>query len=98
MKNVSFTKLIMGVMLVLNVAIGVFTCVMVAITRDMTPLGYLLIGEGGAMSVWLHTYGRKEGSANNSKYAMLFTDKYAKEYGPETAIRIAEVVLQNQGG
>lgn len=98
MKNVSFTKLIMAVMLVLNIAVVAFVCVMMWRTGDLSPAPFMLIGEGGAMSVWLYTYGRKEGSANNSKYAMLFTDKYAKEYGPETAIRIAEVVLQNQGG
>lgn len=98
MKIVSFTKLIMAVMLVFNIAVVAFVCVMMWRTGDLSPAPFMLIGEGGAMSVWLYTYGRKEGSANNSKYAMLFTDKYAKEYGPETAIRIAEVVLQNQGG
>lgn len=98
MKNFSFTKLIMGVMLSLNIAVVAFVCVMMWRTGDLSPAPFLMIGEGGPLAVWLHTYGRKEGSANNSKYAMLFTDKYAKEYGPETAIRIAEVVLQNQGG
>ena len=95
MKKFSFTKLIMGVMLALNVAVVVFTCVMVAVTLDLSPLGYLLIGEGCPFAVWLRTYGRKEGSANNSKFAMQFVDKYAEKYGPDTAIRIAEIVLRD---
>lgn len=97
-KKIPFTKIIMAVMLLCNAALIAFTCVMVWRTSDLSPLGWLAIGEGGAMSVWLNTYGRKEGSANNSKYAMEFVDKYAEKYGPDTAIRVAEIVLQNQGG
>lgn len=95
MKRFSFTKLIMAVMLLCNLALIAFTCVMVWRTGDLSPLGWLSIGEGGAMGVWLRTYGQKEGAANNSKYAMEFVDKYAEKYGPDTAIRIAEIVLQD---
>ena len=95
MKNFSFTKLIMGVMLALNIAVVVFTCVMVAITRDMTPLGYLLIGEGGAMSVWLASYAWKEKAANRSKYAMQFVKEFEKEHSGTVALQMAEIVLRD---
>jgi len=95
MKKISFTKLIMAVMLLCNLALIAFTCVMVWRTGDLSPLGWLSIGEGGAVSVWLASYAWKEKAANKSKYAMEYVDKIAKEHGPETAIRFAEIVLQD---
>ena len=95
MKQFSFTKLIMAVLLMLNVAVVAYICWLMHSTGDLSPAPYLLIGEGGPLSVWLLVYAWKEKAANRSKYAMQYVDKTADTYGPETAIRIAEIVLQD---
>ena len=94
MKKISFTKLIMAMMIACNIAVIVFTCVMVWRTGDLSPMGYLAVGEGLPLGTWLAAYACKEKAANKSKYAMLYVDKFAAEHGPETAIRMAEIVLQ----
>ena len=95
MKKISFTKFIMAVMLICNAALIVFTCVMVWRTGDLSPLGYLAMGEGGAMSVWLGSYAWKEKAANKSKYAMQYVNEFAKEHGEQTALQMAEIVLRD---
>lgn len=95
MKKFSFTKIIMGVMLLLNIAVVVFACVMMAITKDLSPMGFLLIGEGGAMATWLASYAWKEKAANRSKYAMEFVKEYEKEHGTTVALQMAEIVLRD---
>lgn len=95
MKQFSFTKLIMAVLLMLNVAVVAYICWLMHSTGDLSPAPYLLIGEGGPLSVWLLGYAWKEKAANRSKYAMQYVDKIADTYGPETAIRISEIVLQD---
>lgn len=94
MKKIPFTKIIMAVMLLCNLALIVFTCIMVWRTEDTTPLGYLALGEGGAVGIWLNAYARKETRANSSKYAMLFVKEIAEKYTMDDAIRLAEIVLQ----
>ena len=95
MKKISFTKFIMAVMLICNAALIVFTCVMVWRTGDLSPLGYLAWGEGCAMSVWLGSYAWKEKAANKSKYAMQYVNEFARVYGEQTALQMAEIVLRD---
>ena len=95
MKKIEFTKLIMAVMLLCNAALIVFTCVMVQRTGDLSPLGYLALGEGGPLGMWLVSYAWKEKTANKNKYAMLYLDKIAEKYGMETALQMAEIVLRD---
>ena len=91
MKKIPFTKIIMAVMLTVNVAVLAFVCLMMWRTNDLSPAPYMLIGEGGAMSVWLAGYAYKERSANNLKIAF----SAIKEINDtDAAIRIAEIVLQ----
>lgn len=94
MKNFSFTKLIMAIMMALNIAVVAFVCVMMWRTGDLSPAPYLLIGEGGAVATWLASYAWKETRANSSKYAMLFVKEIAEKYTMDDAIRLAEIVLQ----
>ena len=94
MKNTSFSKIVMGIMLTLNIALVAFVCWMMWTTSDLSPVPYLLIGEGGALSVWLGSYAWKEKAANKSKYAMQYIDRIAAEHGFESAMRMAEIVLQ----
>lgn len=93
--KISFTKIIMAVMILCNLALIAFLCAMMWRTGDLSPAPYLAIGETGAMGVWLGSYAWKEKAANRSKYAMEYVDKIAAQHGPETAIRIAEIVLQD---
>ena len=91
MKKIPFTKIIMAVMLTTNFAVLAFVCFMMWTTQDLSPAPYMLMGEGGAMSVWLAGYAYKERSANNLKIAF----SAIKEINDtDAAIRIAEIVLQ----
>lgn len=95
MKKLSFTKIIMTAMLGINLALIVFVCVMVWRTEDLSPLGYLALGDTGALGVWLGSYAWKEKAANRNKYAMLYVDRIAEKYGVETALQMAEIVLRD---
>lgn len=93
--KISFTKIIMAVMLLCNLALIAFLCVMMWRTGDISPAPYLALGEGGAVSVWLAAYAWKEKAANRSKYAMEYVDKFAAEHGKELALQLAEIVLRD---
>ena len=95
MKKIPFTKLIMAAMMLCNMAVIVFTCVMVWRTGDTSPLGWLLMGEGGALATWLASYAWKEKAANKSKFAFVFIKEFAAEHGVDQAIQIAQLVLQD---
>jgi hypothetical protein len=90
----SFTKIIMAVLIAVNIAVAAYVCFLMSATGDLTPAPYLLMGEGGAISVWLASYAWKERAANKSKYAFLFVKEFAAEHGVSSAIEIARVVLQ----
>ena len=92
MKKVPFTKIIMAVMVTLNISLVACICWLMQTTGDLSPAPYLLIGEGGAMSVWLASYAWKEKSANNLKIAFAALKEITDT---DAAIRIAEIVLQD---
>ena len=91
MKKIPFTKIIMAVMLTINFAVLAFVCFMMWTTQDLSPAPYMLMGEGGAMAVWLAGYAYKERSANNLKIAFAAIKEINDT---DAAIRLAEVVLQ----
>lgn len=82
----------MAIMLTVNIAVIAFVCLLMHTTGDLSPAPYLLIGEGGAMSVWLASYAWKEKSANNLKIAFAAIKEIDDT---EAAIRLTEVVLQD---
>lgn len=82
----------MAIMLTVNVAVIFFVCWLMLKTGDLSPAPYLLMGEGGAMAVWLASYAWKEKSANNLKIAFAAIKEIEDT---ETAIRLTEVVLQD---
>lgn len=94
-KKIPFTKIIMAAMILTNVAVVAFICLMMWRTNDLSPAPYLAMGEGGAISVWLASYAWKEKAANRSKYAMEYIDKIADRYNVETALQFAEIVLRD---
>lgn len=91
-KKIPFTKIIMAVMLATNLCAVAFICLMMWRTNDLSPAPYLLIGEGGAMSVWLASYAYKEKSANNLKIAFTAIKEINNT---DAAIRLAEIVLKD---
>ena len=95
MKKFSFTKLIMAIMMAVNISVAAFVCFMMWRTGDLSPAPYLLLGEGGAMSVWLGSYAWKEKAANRYKYAMEFVREFDDKHGTATALQFAEIVLRD---
>jgi hypothetical protein len=95
MKKTEFTKKIMIAAIVINICVTVFACVMMWRTEDLSPLGYMLTADGGALSVAFGAYAWKEKAANRNKYAMLYVDKIAVEHGMDTALQMAEIVLRD---
>lgn len=82
----------MAIMLTVNIAVISFVCWLMHTTGDLSPAPYLLMGEGGAMAVWLASYAWKEKSANNLKIAFAAIKEIDDT---EAAIRLTEVVLQD---
>ena len=95
MKRLSFTKIIMAVMMLVNIAVVAFVCVMMWRTGDLSPAPFLMIGEGGAVATWLASYAWKEKAANRSKYAMEFVKEFDEKHGTATALQFAEIVLRD---
>ena len=79
-------------MLSVNIAVLAFVCLMMFVNSDLSPAPYPLVGEGGAMSVWLAGYAYKERSANNLKIAFAAIKEIEDT---DVAIRLAEIVLQD---
>ena len=82
----------MAIMLSVNIYVISFVCWLMHTTGDLSPAPYLLMGEGGAMAVWLASYAWKEKSANNLKIAFAAIKEIDDT---EAAIRLTEVVLQD---
>ena len=89
-----FSKKIMVVAVILTIAINIFACVMVCLTRDLTPLAYMLVADGGALGTGYGFYSWKSKNDNRHKYAMKYVDLIAEKYGIEMAARFAEIVLK----
>ena len=95
MKRFEFSKLIVIVAILLNVAIIGLVCYMVYKTNDTTPLCYLAIGDGGAMATGIAFYFWKAKNENRYKHAQRIMDEWADKYGVETAIQLADTVLKD---
>lgn len=63
--------------------------------RDVTAIATLAGISLGADGAWGGFYYWKSKNENRSKYAQKFVKLFAKEYGIDAAIRIAEVVLKD---
>ena len=81
--------------IMLAATFAAFVCFMMWRTGDLSPAPYLLLGEGGAMSVWLGSYAWKEKAANRYKYAMEFVREFDDKHGTATALQFAEIVLRD---
>jgi len=59
------------------------------------PLVEITISWIGLLTAAWGLYAWKTKNENRAKYAQKFMDKWAKDYGPEAAARIAEIVLKD---
>lgn len=59
------------------------------------PLTEVTIAWIGLLTAAWGLYAWKSKNENRAKYAQAFMDKWAREYGPEAAARIAEIVLKD---
>ena len=59
------------------------------------PLTEITISWIGLLTAAWGLYAWKTKNENRAKYAQKFMDKWAKDYGPEAAARIAEIVLKD---
>lgn len=85
--------------LVIHIFISVCLCITTAAGTfagvDVTAVGVLAGISLGADGAWGGFYYWKSKNENRSKYAQKFVRLFAKEYGIDAAIRIAEVVLRD---
>ncbi len=59
------------------------------------PLESITLAAIGMLATAFGLYEWKAKNENRAKYAQKFMDKWAKDYGPEAAARIAEIVLKD---
>lgn len=94
-KKREFSKLIVTISIVLNIAIIVFVCYSVIKNGDSTPLSYLAIGDSGALATCGAFYFWKAKNENRYKHCQRIMDDWAVKYGTETAIQVAEIILKD---
>lgn len=91
-----FSKKMLVLHCIITVCLIVSTVIINATTdRDVTAIAalagtsFIVDGTWGGFYLW------KSKNENRAKYAQKFIRLFAKEYGVENAIRIAEVVLKD---
>lgn len=87
-------------MLYLHSAVTVLLCtativINVVTEKDVTALAALAGASFVVDGTWGGFYLWKSKNENRAKYAQKFVRLFAKEYGVENAIRIAEIVLKD---
>lgn len=95
MKKFEFSKLIIAIAILLNIAIIGFVCYTVYLTQDTSPLCYLTIGEGGALATGVGFYFWKSKNENRYKHCQRIMEDWADKYDVDTAIRLAETILKD---
>lgn len=86
-------------MLVLHICISVLLCITTIVgtltDHDVTALAALTGTSFVTDGAWGGFYYWKSKNENRAKYAQKFVRLFAKEYGVENAIRLAEIVLKD---
>lgn len=95
-KYVSFSKRL----LIAGLAISFIMCIVCAVLRikygtDISDIMTITLASFGMDSTYGGFYFWKEKNANRAKYAQQFVLLFADEYGVDSAIRIAEIVLRD---
>lgn len=94
-RKTEFSKQIIIISVLLNIAIIVFICYIVLTSGDNSPLSYLAIGDGGALATAVGFYFWKSKNENRYKHCHRILNECADKYGTETAIQIAEIILKD---
>lgn len=71
-KRMEFSKIILVIVMALNVAVIIFSCVMMWRTCDLTPLAYLIPSIGTEVSAGTAFYYWKAKAENKIKLAKLY--------------------------
>lgn len=95
MKKFEFSKLVVVIAILINIAIIGLIGYIVYQTKDTTPLCYLAIGDGGALATCGAFYFWKAKNENRYKHAQRIMEEWADKYGVETAIQLADTVLKD---
>lgn len=86
-------------LLLLHVAISVCLCIATIVGTfkgvDVTAVGVLAGTSFVTDGAWGGFYFWKSKNENRAKYAQRFINKFAKDYGVETAVQIAQLVLKD---
>ena len=86
-------------MLVLHICISVLLCITTIVgtltDHDVTAIAALTGPSFVTDGAWGGFYYWKSKNENRAKYAQKFVRLFAKEYGVENAIRLAEIVLKD---
>lgn len=86
-------------MLVLHICISVLLCITTIVgtltDHDVTAIAALTGTSFVTDGAWGGFYYWKSKNENRAKYAQKFVRLFAKEYGVENAIRLAEIVLKD---
>lgn len=85
--------------LVLHICISVLLCITTIVgtltDHDVTAIAALTGTSFVTDGAWGGFYYWKSKNENRAKYAQKFVRLFAKEYGVENAIRLAEIVLKD---
>lgn len=71
-KRIEFSKIILVTMITLDIAVIIFSCVMMWRTCDLTPLAYLIPSIGAEVSTGTAFYSWKAKAENKIKLAKLY--------------------------
>lgn len=93
-KELSFSKRYFAYLVALEFFVIIGITVAVFITCDPTPFQWVITALAAEISVYSAWYLTKSRIENRHKYAQLYIKEIAEKYGPDVAIRLAEVVLR----
>lgn len=86
-------------MLVLHICLSVLLCLVTIVgtltDHDVNAIAVLAGTSFVTDGAWGGFYFWKSKNENRAKYAQRFINRFADKYGPDTALRIAEIVLKD---
>lgn len=93
LKKISFSKVLMAILLLINAIVIGFTIFMVYRLSDTSPLLYLIPSVAAELSAATAFYYWKAKAENKAKYAQRYIAELAQAYGIEHVERICEIIF-----
>lgn len=85
--------------LILHICLSIILCLITVFgtmtDHDVSALAVLAGTSLATDGAWGGFYYWKSKNENRAKYAQRFLNRFADKYGPETALRAAEIVLKD---